>query len=216
MGQQRIVELGPSRLPGQYFGRCRVSRRAEVAIRHGIWTSVRRTVAVVARASSEVAAGAASVAAARVRLNAITASTSQAAFAVNTPDGRCASADALRSACASSRAILCSDVSSRLAAADGAGDLDSRGLEVSSGRQRPSCRSRSLEPVTQRAPHDAQILSDTADRGPRRGLVQVDGLTPELLGVVLPSHDSRIISLSLHITGAGFGVSKNRVMLPAS
>jgi hypothetical protein len=32
---------------------------------------------------------------------------------------------------ASSRAILYSDVSSRLAAADGAGDLDSRGPEVS-------------------------------------------------------------------------------------
>ena len=37
-------------------------RRALVAIRHGIWISVRRTVAVVARASSE-ALGAARVAA---------------------------------------------------------------------------------------------------------------------------------------------------------
>lgn len=40
----------------------------------------------------------ASAPAARVRLNAITASTSQAALAVNTPDGRCASAAFFRSA----------------------------------------------------------------------------------------------------------------------
>jgi hypothetical protein len=33
-----------------------------------------------------------------VRLNAITASTSQAAFAVNIPDGRCARAECFRSA----------------------------------------------------------------------------------------------------------------------
>src|SRR5450830_93905 len=38
------------------------------------------------------------VAAARVRLNAMTARTSQAAFAVNTPDGRCAKALFFRSA----------------------------------------------------------------------------------------------------------------------
>ncbi len=41
---------------------------------------------------------AARVAAARVRLNAMTASTSQAVFAVNFPEGRCASAELLRSA----------------------------------------------------------------------------------------------------------------------
>ena len=69
-------------------------RRALVAIRHGIWISVRRTVAVVARART----GAAMVAAARVRLKAITASTSQAALAVNTPEGRCARAEFFRSA----------------------------------------------------------------------------------------------------------------------
>ena len=78
---------------GQLWGRCRVIRRAEVAIRHGIWIRVRRTVAVVADQR-----GAVRVAAARVRLNAITASTSQAAFAVNTPDGRCARAEFFRSA----------------------------------------------------------------------------------------------------------------------
>src|SRR5690606_13903162 len=52
-----------------------------------------------------------------------------------------------------------------------------------------------LEPTPQRAAHDAEILGDAADRGARGGLVQVDGLTTELLGVVLPGHGSWIISL---------------------
>ena len=69
-------------------------RRAEVATRQGRWISLRRTVAVVALARSV----AASVPAARVRLNAMTASTSQAALAVNTPEGRCASAEFFKSA----------------------------------------------------------------------------------------------------------------------
>ena len=43
---------------GQSCGRCRVRRRAEVAIRQGIWISLRRTVAVVARARSEAATSA--------------------------------------------------------------------------------------------------------------------------------------------------------------
>jgi hypothetical protein len=51
-------------------------------------------VAVVALARSALAM----VAAVRVRLNAMTASTSQAALAVNFPEGRCARAEALRSA----------------------------------------------------------------------------------------------------------------------
>ena len=59
-------------------------RRAEVATRAGTVISLRRIVAVVALARS----GAATVPAARVRLNAMTASTSQAALAVNTPDGQ--------------------------------------------------------------------------------------------------------------------------------
>ncbi|QOK24594.1 heme-binding protein [Janibacter indicus] len=42
------------------------------------------------------------------------------------------------------------------------------------------------------------MLGDAADRGARGGLVQVDCLTTELLGVVLPGHDSRIISLPQH------------------
>jgi len=66
----------------------------EDAIRAGTVISLRRTVAVVDFASF----GPVRVAAARVRLNAITARTSQAAFAANTPDGRCASAEFFRSA----------------------------------------------------------------------------------------------------------------------
>ena len=57
--------------------------------------SLRRTVAVVAFASS---GSPVRVAAARVRLNAMTARTSQAAFAVNFPEGRCARAELFRSA----------------------------------------------------------------------------------------------------------------------
>jgi hypothetical protein len=79
---------------GQAWGRCRVTRRAEEATRAGTVITLRRIVAVVALAKS----GAATVPAARVRLNAMAASTSQAALAVNTPDGRCASAKFFRSA----------------------------------------------------------------------------------------------------------------------
>jgi hypothetical protein len=53
-------------------------------MRAGTVISLRRMVAVVALASD----GPATLAAARVRLNAMTARTSQAAFAVNLPDGR--------------------------------------------------------------------------------------------------------------------------------
>jgi len=56
--------------------------------------SLRRIVAVVAFAR----AGPVIVAAARVRLNAMTAQTNQAAFAVKTPEGRCARAEFFRSA----------------------------------------------------------------------------------------------------------------------
>ncbi len=70
---------------GQCVGRCSVKRRAEEATRAGTETIVRRTVAVVALPSwgSPVR-----VAAARVRLNAITAQTNHAAFAENEFDGR--------------------------------------------------------------------------------------------------------------------------------
>ena len=69
---------------GQPVGRCKVSCRAEDAIRAGMWISLRRMVAVVVLARS----GPAIAAAARVRLNAITARTSQAALALNFPEGR--------------------------------------------------------------------------------------------------------------------------------
>ncbi len=64
---------------GHPVGRCRVSVRAEVAIRAGTPIRVRRIVPVVALAKR----GPDSVAAALVRLNAITARTSHAAFAAN-------------------------------------------------------------------------------------------------------------------------------------
>ena len=70
-------------------------RRAEDATRAGTWISLRRTIAVVAFASSVAAAR---LAATRVRSNAMTASTSQTAFAVNFPDSRWASAEFFRSA----------------------------------------------------------------------------------------------------------------------
>src|SRR5690606_14311509 len=69
---------------GQLVGRCRRSLRAEDAARAGTVIRALRMVAVAALASS----GPVRVAAARVRLNAITASTSQAAFAANLPEGR--------------------------------------------------------------------------------------------------------------------------------
>ena len=78
---------------GQAWGRCSVSRRAEVAIRAGTWIRVRRTVAVVARARRRVPVR---VAAARVRLNAMTASTSQAELAAKDFDGKCARARVLQ------------------------------------------------------------------------------------------------------------------------
>src|SRR5699024_2680510 len=74
--------------------RCR--RRAEEATRAGRLISLRRIVGVVARAREVLPVR---VAVARVRLNAIAAATSQAALAVKTPEGRCANAEALRSAC---------------------------------------------------------------------------------------------------------------------
>lgn len=62
---------------GQRAGTCSMMRRAEDATRAGTVISLRRIVAVVALAGP----GPVMVAAARVRLNAITTSTSQAAFA---------------------------------------------------------------------------------------------------------------------------------------
>jgi hypothetical protein len=69
-----------------WVSRCRVSRRAEDAMRAGTPIRGRRMVALVARASC----GPLLAAAARVRLKAITASTSQAAF-VSSSVARCCS-----------------------------------------------------------------------------------------------------------------------------
>lgn len=92
--QARVNKVVQACCQGQAIGRCRVSLRAEAASRTGTQTRVRRMVAVVALASRVPLR----LAAARVRLNAITASTSQAAFAPNRPLGRCARAEFFRSA----------------------------------------------------------------------------------------------------------------------
>ena len=47
-----------------------------------------------------------------------------------------------------------------------------------------------LEPVPQRATLDPQVLGDATHRRTRSGLVQVDGLPTELIGVVLAGHGS--------------------------
>lgn len=69
---------------GQVSGRCSRIRRAEDAILAGMLTSFRRIVAVVAEARTVPVIAAA----VRVRLNAMTARTSHAAFAVKMPEGR--------------------------------------------------------------------------------------------------------------------------------
>src|SRR5215213_10917126 len=93
-GAQARNSVVQARCQGQCRGRCSVSRRAEDAARAGTAINVRRMVAVVALARRPPAMAPA----ARVRLNAITAQTSQALFAVNFPDGRCATAAFFRSA----------------------------------------------------------------------------------------------------------------------
>ena len=70
----------------QLVGRCRVSFRAEDATLAGTETMASRMVAVVALTNF---GSAVSVAAARVRLNAMTAQTSHAAFAQNCPEVIC-------------------------------------------------------------------------------------------------------------------------------
>jgi hypothetical protein len=92
--QTRVNNVVQAVCQGQPRGRWRVRRRAEDAVLAGTVISLRRMVAVVALVKQCPAM----VAAARVRLNAITASTSQAALAQNFPDGRCARAEFFRSA----------------------------------------------------------------------------------------------------------------------
>jgi len=84
----------------QWVGRWSRSCRAARASRAGMLTSWVRMVAVVALAWNIDARQPA----ARVRLCAIAAQTSHAAFAVNDPDGRCANGPVLRSA------ITCSTI----------------------------------------------------------------------------------------------------------
>jgi hypothetical protein len=62
------------------------------------------------------------------------------------------------------------------------------------------------------APREREVSSDALERRARGGLVQVDGLTTELLGVVLAGHGSWIISLPQQ--SAGFSVSKNQGQAP--
>ena len=102
-GQAAIAVGGPSAAvnrssqssaQGQFAGSRSWTRRAERTGRAGTLISWRRIVAVVALAWKREA----SAPAARVRLNAIAASTSQAPLAVNCPEGRCASGPFFRSA----------------------------------------------------------------------------------------------------------------------
>jgi len=92
---KRVVQAASQ---GQARGRCNVKRRPEGATRAGIVISFRRIVAVFA----DWSAGPVMVAAVRVGLNAMTARTSQAAFAVNRPEDRCPRAEPFKSAWACS------------------------------------------------------------------------------------------------------------------
>ena len=82
------------RSQGQSLGRWSVMRRAEDAILAGRPISFRRMVPAVALARVLLVR----VAEARVRLKAMVANTSQAALAVNLPEGKCARAEFFRSA----------------------------------------------------------------------------------------------------------------------
>ena len=87
-------QLLPCWLPGPEGWQCSTSRRAEWASRAGTLMSWRRIAPVVVLACLSDA----SAPAARVRLNAIAASTNQALLAAKRPDGRWASGPAFRSA----------------------------------------------------------------------------------------------------------------------
>ena len=78
----------------QFAGRCSRIRRADRETRAGMLMMRARMVAVVALVNRPAAL----TPSARVRLNAIAAATSHAAFAVNFPDGRCAKAECFKSA----------------------------------------------------------------------------------------------------------------------
>jgi len=78
----------------QFAGRCRRNRRADREILAGVLMILARMVAVVAFANRPAAV----TPIAGVRLNAIAAATSHAAFAANFPEGRCAKAEFFKSA----------------------------------------------------------------------------------------------------------------------
>src|SRR5450756_1593751 len=87
VGGPQTVLNSPTQLScqGLSLGRWMTSRRADLARRPGTAISCRRMVAVVALAWNTDAM----VPAARVRLNAIAANTSQAPLAANWPEGAC-------------------------------------------------------------------------------------------------------------------------------
>src|SRR3954468_17505215 len=55
-------------------------------------------------------------------------------------------------------------------------------------------RTQRLDPVRQGASGDSEIIGDAPQRGTGGGLVQINGLPTELVGVALPGHE-RIFSL---------------------
>jgi hypothetical protein len=86
-GWSKPFALAPSRLAEAEFERALISERTVTGL-----------AAARARRTAFSRAPLARVPAARVRLNAMQASTSQAALAVKTPEGKCSSADAFMSA----------------------------------------------------------------------------------------------------------------------
>jgi hypothetical protein len=86
---RRSARMWPTASP---FDRCSVTRRANRAMRAGMLMILARIVAVSAFESAPPAR----TPSARVRVNAMAAQTSQAALAVNRPEGRWASPEALR------------------------------------------------------------------------------------------------------------------------
>lgn len=143
---------------GHPVERCSVARLADGTFRAGTATRFRRIVGVVAFAR----AGPVVVAAARVRFNAMTARTSQAAFAVNTPDDRCASAEFLRSA------WTCSMIASPAAVRKIPGVLADPGHGGPGRPAESQCRGED-QPATTR--HTREALSHSRpDRGPGAGL----------------------------------------------
>ncbi len=92
--QQAVNSASHAGCQGQYSGRCNSRRRADRARRVGTVISWVRMVAVLALAWKTEAKDPA----ARVRLNAMAASTNQAPFAAKAPEGKWANGPDRRSA----------------------------------------------------------------------------------------------------------------------